>query len=340
MDKNLDSLGVEKALQNFPEQLRSSWKNVYSQDFPTFNPGEVVISGMGGSALAGRIIVGLFEDKLKVPVFIHTDYELPKWVGRETQTLIIASSYSGNTEETLSGISKALEIGIPVLGLTTGGILGDKIQSGEIAGVIFSDETNPTRFPKTGLGLSLGALLGLLTKIKILSLTEEEFLNATSEVTSLRETFQSNEIAQWLQNYIPTIICARPLLGSLHAGRNAINEIGRTFAAFFDLPELDHHLIEATEWPAQAKELLRYLFFRTQFAHQRVLKRYQLTEELLTERGLTWKEVELRGSTTLVQALELPHLCAWVGFHLAILNGTDPGPEPWILKFKERLGKP
>jgi hypothetical protein len=139
---------------------------------------------------------------------------------------------------------------------------------------------------------------------------------------------------------IPALITARPLLGSVHAGRNVINEIGRTFATFFDLPELDHHLVEATMFPKDLFQEIYYLFFESSLYSEKIKTRIKITKDLFIEQGLNFGEMKLAGSNSLTQSLEIPHFCAWLAFYISDLNGVDPGPEPWILKLKDLLSQP
>lgn len=342
--EKLDKLGVEEALRKFPQQLGEAWSQVQKQDLPKISASQVLISGMGGSSFAGRIIAGLFEEKLAIPIIIHNDYGLPGWVNN--QTLVVVNSYSGNTEETLSSVESAQKVGAKILGLATGGKLGEKIKSGQISGAILAPTTNPTNFPKTGLGVSLGGLLALLSKTGVVPQTEDEFNLAITNLNEIRSNWlpvadksenQAKQLADWFLGNFPVIVGSRPLLGAVQAARNIINELARTFALWFDLPELDHHLVEATLLPQEAKSKLRYLFFLSNFSLPRVKLRYQLTQEVFSEQGLTFKQIDLRGQTPLAQALELAHLCTWVSFYLSLLNQVDPGPEPWIIKLKEKL---
>src|SRR5688572_21576913 len=94
--KNLDSLGVEEALSLFPDQIRECFNQAYAADIPQMSPKAIVISGMGGSSNAAKILQGLFESDLKIPFEVFNDYGLPAWVDKDT--LVVANSYSGNTE--------------------------------------------------------------------------------------------------------------------------------------------------------------------------------------------------------------------------------------------------
>jgi len=331
MNNNLDSLGVEKALTLFPEQIKEAWKQAYACDLPRIKPTGVLISGMGGSSNAAKILEGVYEEDFKVPVDIdiHNDYGLPSWVGKDS--LFIANSYSGNTEETLSGYEEAKIRGAKAIGISTGGKLNDV--------VIDAKSTNPTGFPKTGLGISIGALAGVLAKLGVLHLTESEIFAAADELIEIRKNWDAREMAEWLHGSLPVLFGGRPLIGALNAGRNAMCEISRNFTQFYDFPEMNHVLIEALQKPEHAKHN-KYLFFVSNFNHERVRKRYEITKNILIEMGLEHKTYELKGKTKLAQAFELPHYCAWVAYYLSMLDGTDPGPEPWITKLKESLSQP
>jgi glucose/mannose-6-phosphate isomerase len=337
--KKLDSLGIEKALELFPDQILECYKQAYSANIPQFSPKAIVVSGMGGSSNAGKILQGLFESDLDIPFEVFNDYGLPAWVNADT--LVVANSYSGNTEETLSAIESANKIGCKILGVATGGKIGEMIKSGAINGsVITPGETNPSGFPKSGLGVSLGALAGALSKAGVIPIQEADINSALTELSEIRKTWNSKEIAKWFDGYMAVFLGGRPLLGALNAGRNAMCEISRNFTQFYDFPEVNHVLIEATQKPQTAKEKIEYLFFVSKFNNERVLTRYKITEEIFRQQGLQFMEYELKGTSKLVESLELPHFCAWVGFYLSILQDTDPGPEPWIIKLKESLAQP
>lgn len=337
--QKLDSMGVEEALNLFPDQVKETWKQAYSSSVPVISPKSVVITGMGGSSNAAKIIQGLYEEQLKIPFWVHNDYGLPAWVNSDT--LVVANSYSGNTEETLSGVEAAKKVGAKILGVVTGGKIGEMVKSGEISGAVISPgATNPPNFPKSGLGVSLGTLMGVLAKSGVINISETELFEALDELTEVRKSWNVETMAKWLHGYIPVLFAGRPFIGSLNAGRNAMCEIGRTFSLFFDFPEVNHVLVEATQKPDFIKEKIKYLFFESEFHHERVKTRYEVTKKIFEEQGLAFNSYKLAAKSKLGQALELPHFCAWIGFHLSILDNSDPGPEPWILKLKEKLSQP
>ncbi len=325
----LDPSGVEKALEMFPNQIRETFSQTKDLRLDINNFDNIIVSGMGGSSNAGKIVQGLLEDNYSKPFVVYNDYGLPAWVNKNT--LVIVNSYSGNTEESLAGYQKAKEIGCPVIGISSGGKINDVI--------VNPKDTNPTGYPKSGLGVSLGGLLGVFCALSIMPNAKAELETALSEVEEVRKTWNCKEMAENLHGYIPVLFGARPLIGALNAGRNAMCEISRNFTEFYDFPEVDHVLVEATQKPNPGVGYKKYLFFESKFNHDRVKLRYEITKKIFAEQGLITNHYSLITSTVLAQSLELAHYCAWLGFYLSILDNTDPGPEPWILKLKSSLSQ-
>lgn len=336
--KKLDPMGVEKALTLFPDQIKETWKQAQESDIPDIFTKSLIISGMGGSSNAAKILQGVFEEDLDYPFEIRSDYGLPGWVNEDT--LVVANSYSGNTEETLSAVDEAKKIGARVMGVATGGKIGDMVKSKEITGVVVTPgETNPTGFPKTGLGVSLGALTGALAKAGVLPIEEGIVTDALDELVEIRKSWDVRDMAGWLHGSTPVLFGGKPLVGALNAGRNAMCEISRNYTQFYDFPEVNHVLIEALQKPDSVK-LNKYLFFESGFNSERVIKRYEVTQGILDEMKLEYKTYQLKSKTKFGQAIELAHYCAWIGFYLSMLDDSDPGPEPWILKLKDSLAQP
>lgn len=334
----LDPSGVEKALTLFPEQIKTSFNQALNSDIPKLEFEAVLISGMGGSSNAGKIIQGLLEDNYEKPFVVYNDYGLPAWVNEKT--LVILNSYSGNTEETLSGYDIAKSKGAQIIGIATGGKIGEMVRSGEIQGAIIDPkDTNPTGFPKTGLGVSLGGLLGVLQAIGVMPNADAEINSALHELEEVRANWNAKEMAESLHGFVPVLFGGRPLLGALNAGRNAMCEISRNFTEFYDFPEVNHVLVEAVGKPASAMQK-KYLFFESSFNHERVKLRYQITKDIFAEQNLHTTSYILHTTSVLAQSFELAHYCAWIGFYISILDNTDPGPEPWILKLKSSLSQP
>lgn len=337
--KSLDSMGIGKALELFPEQIKTTFDQALKSNIQKVEFDSVVVSGMGGSSNAGKIIESLISESFDKPFVVFNDYGLPGWVNKNT--LVILNSYSGNTEETLSAYDAAKKVNAKVIGVTTSGKVADLINSGEIKGAIVdANDTNPSGYPKSGLGLSFGALFGSLVKAGVLDFTREDLVNSLTELAQIRKSWRVEAMAKEFEKKIPVLFSSKSLLGPLNAGRNAICEIGRTFTLFFDFPEVNHVLIEATLKPDLAKDNVKYLFFESESDHPRIKLRYKITKEIFDTQGLGYQSYTLKGKARLTQVLEIPHYCAWFGFYISMIEGVDPGPEPWIIELKNRLSQP
>lgn len=336
--KKLDSINVAGSLLFFPDQVKECFNQAYLADIPHFSINSLIVTGMGGSSNAAKILQGIYESELSIPFEIFNDYGLPSWVNKKT--LVIANSYSGNTEETLSSIEYAKKLGAKIIGIATGGKIGEMVSSAKIAGVVVNPgKTNPSGFPKTGLGVSLGALIGVLAKAGILNLKKSDVLGALNDLVKIRKNWNAKIVARWLHGHTPVFFGARPFIGALNAGRNAMCEISRNYTQFYDFPEVNHVLIEALMKPNAATKN-KYLFFESEFNNERVLKRFKVTQGILDEMKLEYRTYKLIGKTKLSQALELAHYASWLGFYISMLDNTDPGPEPWIIKLKNTLSQP
>jgi glucose/mannose-6-phosphate isomerase len=346
--EKIDPMGVGPALSLFPDQIRECFTQAANADIPKMEFNSVLVSGMGGSSNAAKIIESLLQKDSKFQFVLYNDYGLPGWV--DETTLVVANSYSGNTEETLSAITEAKKRNCKILGVATGGKIAEMIKSDEIHGAVVAPaETNPPAFPKSGLGVSLGALMGVLVKAGVIPMYQEDVMTALADLEEVRKDWLpevpmkdnlAKQLAEFFKDSVPVLFGGRPFIGSLNAGRNVICEVGRTFALFFDFPEVNHVLVEATMKPDFVKEKIKYLFLESNFNHERVKLRYKVTAEVFEKQGLNFKNYELKGKSELSQALEIPHLAGWIGFYLSMLNSDDPGPEPWILGLKSKLSQP
>lgn len=337
--KKIDKGNTLDSIEAMPEQLLAAWKETkkikISKDYR--NAKNIVITGMGGSALGGRIVKSLFEKELKVPLFINTEYQLPGFVDKNS--LVIVASYSGNTEEMLSSLEDALKRKAKICAVTTNGKLEERIKKGEFPGLIFPPRYNPLGFPKTAIGYSIGLILGILSLFGYIPLKEREFIDALAEFKKIDIKGPAKKIARKLLGKIGTFVASEHLKGAIHAFRNEINEIAHAFSVYFDLPEMNHHLVEGLASPKEAKDYFVYYFFNSKFYDDRVKRRYPITREVLDKLGITNFEYQLKSRTILAQAFELVNLGGFVSFYLSILKREDPGPEPWIIFLKKKLAQ-
>jgi len=303
----------------------------------------ITLCGMGGSALGARIIQSTFASILPDPLIINTNFSLPHYIG--ANSLVIISSYSGNTAEAINCLYKAQSAGAKIFAITTGGKLAEEIEHG-LPGIIIDPKNNPSNQPRLGLGYSFGAMLSLMSNCQILSLTDLELNEAIKHMRQSLSAFapdkptsenKAKKLAVSFKAQAPIIIASEHLIGAAHAMKNQLNETAKTFSALFDLPELNHHLMEGLKHPAMLKSNLKFLFLESNLYSNEVTKRYPLTAEVLNKNELEVDRYELTTSSKLGQALEVVALGAYLSFYLAYLKEEDPSQIPWVDYFKERL---
>ncbi len=353
---DLDSLGeiskldkgkILESIHSLPEQFSQAWDEVNAAELPkTCSAAQnVVICGMGGSGLGGRIVDSLVFDRARVPIEVFNEYKIPNYVN--TNTFVILYSYSGGTEETLSAARLAKDAGAKIFGITTGGKLAEFLKENNLSGYVFEAKHNPSGQPRMGLGYATATTLALLSRCAFIRFADESELIINTlkkyvEEYNVRVPQDENlakTIAQKLHNKIPIIFASEHLVGIAHAFANQLNENSKTFSALFDLPEANHHLMEGLKFPANARELLTFLFVESKNYTPGVLKRYPITKEVLEKNGYPHATYTTTSEDKLEEIFEVLVLGSYVSFYLAMLNGVDPTPIPWVDYFKERLSK-
>src|SRR3989344_5570668 len=281
---------IADTIRAYPLQLKQAWEEIETQVLPESfkSVNNVVVSGMGGSALGARIIDSYIVDKIRLPIEIFTEYHLPNYVS--SNSLVIAYSYSGNTEETINAAYEALKRNAKIFCITTGGRLGKLAQQEKIPAYIFNPINNPSGEPRMSLGYSIGSYFSLFHKLGFISIDREtidEAINSMYEfLTEFTENIENDKnlpykYATLFKNYIPVIIASEHLYGIAHAIKNQINENAKTFAVLFDIPELNHHLLEGLKNPIKIKKDLKFLFFNFYFYSEKIQKRYRITSEVV-----------------------------------------------------------
>lgn len=346
--KKLDKVGIADSIARLPGQIKQSWSEVNSMGVPASCSlaKNVVVTGMGGSALGGRIADSLLLDRSRAPIEIFTEYRLPNYVNSDS--LVILSSYSGNTEETLSCANEALNRGAVIYCITTGGKLGDFMKQNSLDGYIIDPKQNPSNQPRMGLGYSIASILAVLAKcefINILSSEVDEAVATCEEFIKdmgIDEPEHSNlakKTARKLKGKIPILVASEHLVGIVHAFKNQLNENSKTFSCLYDLPELNHHLMEGLRNPAEAKRSLHFLFFYSDLYSKEVCRRYPITYEVVGKNEVSHDVYTLRSRKKLNQIFETLVFGSFTSFYLSMLYDIDPAPIPWVDFFKERLSK-
>ena len=346
--KKIDKGGILSSIERLPYQISQAWEEVNKLNIPQecLLSKNVVISGMGGSALGGRIIDSLIPDRVRTPIEVFTEFHLPNYVNKET--LVVLSSYSGNTQETLSAGHEAIKRGATIFCVTTGGKLKEFANENSLPSYIFEPKENPSNQPRMGLGYSIASILAILTKCEFITIGSDEIRGVIELLNNFLKEYgvtcsQNSNLAKLtakkLLKRIPILIASEHLVGSVHSFKNQLNENSKTFSALFDIPEANHHLMEGLRNPAQAKEFLHLLFFESALYSSDVKIRYPITREVVEKNEIETSVYTLRSDKKLLQIFETLIFGSYVSFYLAMLYAVDPAPIPWVDYFKEKIAR-
>jgi len=341
---SIDKSAMGRLISELPAQCQVAWEKALQ-----FNPtadyssvDKIVILGMGGSAIGGDLLKAAVGPLKKQHIFVQRDYNLPEFV--DVNTLVIASSYSGNTEETLSSFSQALGRDCKKMVFSTGGKITALAHEHNVP-VFVIDHVSP---PRAALGYSLLPLLAVMQNLGFISDKSAEVESAIASMQKLNDNWQeatpqannqAKKLALTLYGKIPVIYCAGILTDVGRRWKTQINENSKAWAFFEVLPELNHNAVLGYSFPAEMNDKFFVLFLRCPALHPRTLIRYKITGELLERRNIPHQYIDSDGSNPLKHVLGLVLLGDWVSYYLALLYGTDPSPVPEIDLFKQRLSE-
>ena len=342
--KRFDPSNMLRRIGELPQQCRQAWAS--ATDFPLPSDysrvNKVIILGMGGSAIGGDLVSSLVLEQGGLPVLVHRDYHLPP--SADDRTLVIASSYSGNTEETLSSFAQALKTPAKKLAITTGGRL--KALAEENGVPLFS--FHYVAEPRAAFGYSFFSILGLFHKLGLLTIKSEDI----EEAIKLLQELSPKLDASTALNANPAKQLATRLLGRLAlvygAGilskvalrwKTQFNENSKTWAFAECLPELDHNAVVGYRFPSWLAKRAFVVLLRSPSLHPRTQVRYQLTADILTDAGVEHEIIDAQGQSPLSQIMSAVLFGDYVSYYLALLNQVDPSPVAVIDYLKQRLGK-
>jgi glucose/mannose-6-phosphate isomerase len=343
----LDSRNMLGEIEGLPQQLQAAWDLGQSQPLPAWQDiRQVVVAGMGGSAIGADLLSAYAAPLCLVPITIHRDYELPAWA-RGEQTLVIASSHSGNTEETLTSLESALAGGCRVLAVATGGKLAaaasEAISAGKPAALwTFTHKGQP----RAAVGYSFGLLLAALARLRLVPDPAAELASAVTAMQRVQPCLApsvpvtqnpAKRAAGQLMGRLPSVIGAGLLAPVARRWKGQVSEIAKAWAQFEFLPEADHNTLAGAVYPQEVLSRLVVLFLRTSFDHPRNQLRCELTRKALMLEGIGTDFYDAQGDTRLAQQWTLLHFGDYTAYYLAMAYEVDPTPVEALENFKMEM---
>jgi glucose/mannose-6-phosphate isomerase len=333
-------------LLSFPVQVDTAYAIGQRCSLPEVEPSSVkniVVTGMGGSAIGGDLARSYLAEDLRIPFLVCRNYTLPAFVGPDS--LVIASSYSGNTEETLEAYQQAKDTGATLLAITTGGELAEKADSDGTPVI----KIPPGLPPRAALGYSFVPLLVSLWRMKLAPDRGMEFfegehiLKAGVEEYKLEIPSEENlakEMAANLHRRLPIIYSATDHFDAVAVRfKGQLCENSKMLAFFNFFPEFNHNELVGWNKLYDLKPHLAVVILRDENDHHRIRRRMELVRGIVGDLDVPVYELESKGTCLLERMFSLIQLGDFISFYLAILNQVDPTPVEVINYLKSELAK-
>jgi glucose/mannose-6-phosphate isomerase len=310
---------MEKLIQDFTDQLRRA-KTIAEKAIisNSSNIQNIVITGLGGSGIGGTIISELVADQCPIPILVNKDYFLPKYVNENT--LLIVSSYSGNTEETLSALQDAILKKAQIIAITSGG----KVRDLAIQHQFDFIEVPGGQPPRSCIGYSLVQLIKILVSKGFAD--KQLFTDLESAITLLDQEnknikTEAKTIAEKLVNKIAVIYSLGTCEGAAVRFRQQINENSKMLCWHHTFPEMNHN--ELVGWTVKNENLV-VVTFHTAFDFDRNKKRYEVCKPIFEKYTAAVIDIVAKGKSRLEQFLYLINIGDWISFEISELRGIDP----------------
>lgn len=346
--KKIDSKNMLGSLQLLYKQVEQIYNESLdlkiSKNYKNIE--NIVVFGMGGSALGAQVIKNLFANELKIPLEIINDYNVPKFINNKT--LVICSSYSGTTEEVLEAFKEIKKRKAKILIIAAGGELVKIAKQNKIPALTFKTDNNPCGSPRMGLGYSIFGQIILLNKLGILKISKNQIKEIIKTIAYYDSFFGvltpekeniAKQLAKKLINSSVFYVASEHLLANAHIGANQINENAKRFASYFVLPELNHHLLEGMIYPANNKNNLFFLLLKSNNYFNRNSKRYDITAKVLTKNQIKSFIYETKEKDKILEMCEILVLTSYLSYYLGILKKIDPTAIPFVDFLKKELSK-
>lgn len=330
---------------SLPEQLDNAINQAMSVDvshIKTENLTSIIVLGMGGSGVSGDIVSTVLAPSCAIPVIVCKNYELPAFVNETT--LVIAPSYSGTTEETLTAVKEARIRGSQLIAVCSGG---------ELAKIAADWPMNVVRYsapdglqPRAGMGALCGPLFVALDKLGLLEDGIKQIESAYTQILKRRDECvdpAGDHIASRLVSTISTtipVIYGAGALGAVAANRfkSDVNENAKAPAYSHYYPELCHNEIVGYGQNGDVtRQILTLVELRHSFEHPQNQRRFDITRELIRETVHDIIEVRAQGETRLAQLFDLTYIGSLASVYMALASDVDPGPVDVIWQLKNAL---
>ncbi len=338
----LDPQNMLGHIDGLPDQLQSAWDLGQQQPLPASSGlRNILVAGMGGSAIGADLLAAYVAPLCSLPISVHRDYDLPAWAAGP-ETLVVASSHSGNTEETLSAFESARQRDCRILAISTGGKISAQAAAAGVPAWSFVHQGQP----RAAVGFSFGLLLALLFRLGLVP----------DQTQDLKEAVQAMRRQQaHLKPEVPVTDNPAKRMAGQYYGRwvsvfgsgllapvarrwkGQVSEVAKAWAQFEFLPEADHNTLAGVVNPEEVLSRMMAIFLRALSDHPRNRMRADLTRKGFMLEGLNTDFFDAQGNSPLAQMWTTLHFGDYTAYYLAMAYGVDPTPVAAIEGLKAEM---
>lgn len=331
----IDKYNMRKAILDLPSYAEQGYKLAQAFDLSRIKekPDSVIIAGMGGSSIAGLLLQGYLADE-KLQLHVVQDYYLPAWADKNT--MVIACSFSGNTEETLSAFKDARRRGCGVIAVATGGKLEEYAQASRTP--LVKLPTYPIGFqPRAAMPTQFFVILKLLERLRLVESRANDVLRLKNDLKAQIHTLERNAIAlsEKLTNKTPIVYTSNKFQAVGYRWKCQFNENSKIMAFSNVFSEMNHNEIEGFH---NIKGTYHAIILKFDKDHRRIQRRMSLAKEIMIRKGISDTEIGIRGSSLLSKMFSAVILGDLASYYLALRLKIDPSEVKLIEGFKKDLG--
>ncbi len=330
---------MKKLIEGFTRQLGEALRIGQAVDLVRQGTDirNVLITGMGGSGIGANLVESLVFGRIPIPISVCKGYNIPQFVS--PHTLFIACSYTGNTEETLAAIQKAMLKRAHIICITSGGKMLELAKEYNFFYIRIPDGYSTAR---AMLGFMIVSLLYALYHTNLIGAAFiKETENSIEYLDRGEKAIQAEAelIAKKLKGKLPFIYCDGRLHAMATRFQQQLNENAKQIAHVNTFPEMNHNEIVGWRFPENILQQVQVIYLYSDHDHERVEKRLEICREIFEKRSNPIIDIVAEGASLLEQYYYLIHLSDWISYYLAKENQVDPDPEDAITFLKEELAK-
>ncbi len=328
-----------KSIEQFTRQLAEALRVGQAVDLvrPGSDIRNILIAGMGASGIGANLVESLTFGRVPIPITVCKGYNIPQFVS--PHTLFIACSYTGDTEETLAAVQKAMLKRAHIICITSGGKL---LELAREYNLFYVHIPTANQSPRAMVGYMLISLLYALYHTNLIGAAFiKETENAIQSLDRSEKAIQTEAeiIARKLKGKLPVIYCDGRLYAMALRFQNQLNENAKQLAHVNTFPEMNHNELEGWHYPDILLPMIQVVYLYSDHDHERVEKRMELCRPIFERKSNPIIDIVAEGASLLEQYYYLIHLTDWISYFLAKENQVDPDAVETIVYVKEELEK-